>query len=109
MRVNKLTDYVEFQKVVNSGPEPGGSLTTVFQAYCEIYSPSAKDYQMGNLESGKTSITVIIRNSFPEYVPKISEVFVIKTGIYNGKKFNIKTVSPINDEFIKVVGESSGS
>lgn len=107
MRMNNLKDYITFYDVVNSGPEPGmGTTEEVFKASAEIYEPSVKDVQLGNLELDKTSITVIIRNSFPEYVPNVKQTFTVNTGMYQGMTFNIKNVSPKDANFMKIVGVS---
>lgn len=109
MRVNKLKDIVSFFEIVDSGPEPGMVTSTkAFEAFAEIYEPSAKDVQLGNLELDKTNITVIVRNSFPEFVPKVNNTFEVMSGLYGSTVFNIKTVSPTDNHFIKIVGESSG-
>lgn len=101
---------IAFFELVDSGPEPGmGSSAKVFEAFAEIYEPSAKDVQLGNLELGKTNITVVVRSSYPEYIPKVNNTFEVMSGIYSNTVFDIKTVAPIDDHFIKIVGESSGS
>ena len=108
MRANKLTNFIEFYRVTYDGPEPGvGHSDKIAGAYAEIYEPSAKDVQLGNLETSKTNITVIIRNSYPEFVPQVNETFKVVTGLYSGMTFDIKTVTPIDNSFIKIVGESN--
>ena len=105
MRMNNLKDVITFYKIVSSGPEAGsGTPEEVFKAYAEIYQPSVKDVQLGNLETEKTSITVIIRNSYPEYLPKVNETFKVETGMYTGLNFDINTVAPVDEGFIKIVG-----
>lgn len=107
MRMNNLKDFVTFYKIADNGPEPGmGQSTEVMKAYAEIYEPSAKDVQLGNLELDKTSVTIIIRNTYPEYVPKVNQRFTVNSGMYQGMSFNIKHVSPKDINFMKVVGEA---
>lgn len=109
MRMNNLKDFVSFYSVTDNGPEAGmEEKTEIFKAFAEIYEPSQKDVQLGNLELDKTLITVIIRNSFPEYTPKVNETFEVMSSLYNGLSFNIKNVSPKDAHFIKIVGESDG-
>ncbi|WP_337227954.1 hypothetical protein [Staphylococcus succinus] len=109
MRANKLTNVIEFYDVVDEGPEPGmGVFTKVFESFAEIYEPSAKDVQLGNLELDKTNITVIVRNTFPEFVPRVNQTFKVVTGMYGNESFNIKKVSPSESTFMKIVGESNG-
>lgn len=110
MRSNSLKDYVTFYAITDNGPEPGmGTSKKVFKSYAEVHEPSAKDVQLGNLELDKTNITVIIRNCFPEYVPKVNQTFTLNTGMYQNQNFNIKHVSPKDINYMKVVGESDGS
>lgn len=110
MRSNSLKDYVTFYAITDNGPEPGmGTSKKVFESYAEVHEPSAKDVQLGNLELDKTNITINIRNSFPEYTPKVNQTFTVNTGMYQGLTFNIKHVSPNEINFMKVVGESDGS
>lgn len=110
MRANNLKDVISFYDVVDSGPEPGmGSKEKVFEAFAELYEPSAKDFQLGNLELDKTNLTVIIRSSFPEFTPRVNQTFEVMTGLYGNQSFNIKSVSPTEGHFMKIVGESDGS
>ncbi len=107
-KVRKLDDYVTFHELTNDGPEAGWEEETdVFSSFCEIYEPSAKDVQLGNLETSKTNTTLIIRNPIPEYTPKVNHTFTIKSGLYNGISFNIKNIAPDkNPNYIKIVGEA---
>lgn len=104
-RMNDMHDYISFTDDTQSGPEPGFSSEEVFDSFAEIYEPSQKDVELGNLETDKTSITVIIRNCYPEFIPKPKHSFVVKSGIFNGMKFNIKHITPKDKNYIKIVGE----
>lgn len=109
MRMNNLKDFVTFYMVTDNGPEPGmGTSTEVMKAYAEVYEPSAKDIQLGNLETDKLSLTIIIRNTYPEYVPKVNHTFTVNSGMYQGESFNIKHVAPKEANFMKIVGVSDG-
>lgn len=110
MRVNSLKDYVDFYDLVDNGPEAGmGTKEKVFSAFAEIYEPSAKDVQLGNLELDKTNIAVIIRNTYPEFTPNVNQTFEVMSGVYSNLSFNIKKISPVDNSFMKIVGESDGS
>ena len=105
MRVNSMKDHIVFYKETQQGPYPGmGGSTEVFKSWAEIYEPSTKDFQIGSLETSKVNITVIIRNAYPEFVPNVNNTFVVETRMYQGIKFNIKSVSPKDANTIKVVG-----
>ncbi len=103
-RMNKMRDYVSFFDVVQNGPEPGGQVKHVFNSFAEIYEPSQKDVQLGNLETSTVNITVMIRNAYPEFVPRVNQQFKVLSGIYNGMVFDIKHISPKDDIYLKVVG-----
>lgn len=106
-RLRKLDEYVTFYELTQNGPEAGmEEETEVFQSFCEIYEPTAKDFQLGSLETSKTAITVIIRNAYPEYVPHVSHTFKIASGMYENYTFSIKHVAPVDGSYMKVVGES---
>ncbi|MBF7025928.1 head-tail adaptor protein [Staphylococcus kloosii] len=110
MRMNNLKDYVEFFDVTDNGPEAGmGTTEKVFEAFAEIYEPSAKDVQLGNLELDKTNVTVIIRNSYPEFTPRVNQTFKVISGLYGGQSFNIKNVALKDATYFKIVGESDGN
>ncbi|EHT6215624.1 head-tail adaptor protein [Staphylococcus pseudintermedius] len=106
MRVNAMKDYIKFQKVTNNSPYPnmGGIKEVVYEAWCEVYEPSTKDIQLSSLETESTNITVIIRNVYPEFIPEVSNTFVVTTGLYSGMEFNIKNVSPKSENTLKIVG-----
>ncbi|MCD5141247.1 MULTISPECIES: hypothetical protein [Mammaliicoccus] len=103
-RMNKMHDIISFFDIVQNGPEPGGTMVKVFDSFAEIYEPSQKDVQLGNLESSTVNITVIIRNAYPEFVPTVNQQFEVLSGIYNGMKFDIKHISPKDNIYLKVVG-----
>lgn len=110
MRANQLKDVIYFYDTINNGPEPGmGTTEKVFESFAEIYEPSAKDVQLGNLELDKINITVIIRGTYPEFVPDVNQTFKVMSGMYSGTSFNIKKVSPTERTFMKLVGESDGN
>ena len=107
-RLRKLDDYVTFYEISSDSPEPGWEEETeVFKSFCEIYEPSAKDVQLGNLETSKTNTTLIIRNPMPEYIPRVSHTFTINSGLYKGISFNIKNIAPDKQpNYLKLVGEA---
>lgn len=107
-RLKNLKNYVTFYEVSTDSPEAGWEdETEVFQSFCEIYEPSAKDVQLGNLETSKINTTIIIRNPIPEYIPKVSHTFTINSGLYTGISFNIKNIAPDKEpNYIKLVGEA---
>ncbi|WHI59001.1 hypothetical protein PYH69_09555 [Mammaliicoccus lentus] len=103
-RMNKMHDIISFFDVVQEGPEPGGEQKKLFDAFAEVYEPSQKDVQLGNLETSIINITVIIRNAYPEFVPSVNQIFKVNSGIYNGMTFDIKHISPKENIYLKVVG-----
>lgn len=103
-RMNKMHDIISFFDVAQDGPEPGGEIVKVFDAFAEIYEPSQKDVQLGNLETSTINITVMIRNAYPEFVPSVNQIFKVNSGIYNGMTFDIKHISPKENIYLKVVG-----
>lgn len=105
MRANSMKDFVVFYQAGEAGPYPGmGGKEEVYKSWAEVYEPSQKDVQLGSLETSTVNVTVIIRNSFPEFVPKVNNTFTIQTGLYEGTEFDIKTVSPKDQNTMKIVG-----
>lgn len=106
-RVNAMHDYVTFIEELQAGPEAGMTeQKEVFNSFAEIYEPSTKDIALGNLETSNTNITLIIRNPYPEFTPKVNNTFKVLSGIYGGQTFNIKSVTPKDSTYLKLVGES---
>lgn len=107
-RLKNLKNYVTFYELSTDSPEPGWEEETeVFQSFCEIYEPSAKDVQLGNLETSRINTTLIIRNPMPDYIPKVSHTFTINSGLYEGYSFNIKNIAPDKEpNYLKLVGEA---
>lgn len=100
-----MKDYITFTQIVNSGPYPGmGSKEPIFESWCEVYEPSTKDIQLGSLETSTVNVTVIFRSAFPEFVPDVGNTFTLNTGMYKGTEFNIRTVSPKDENTMKIVG-----
>ncbi|RIL33028.1 hypothetical protein BUY98_08845 [Staphylococcus gallinarum] len=105
MRVDAMKDFVTFYNNNNESPYPGiGGKDKVFESWGEIYEPSTKDVQLNSLETSTVNVTLIIRNAFPEYVPKEYHTFIVETGMYQGTEFNIKNVAPKDETTIKIVG-----
>lgn len=105
MRVDAMQDFVTFHSVENNSPYPGmGGKVEVFKSWGEIYEPSSKDIELNSLETSTISVTLIIRNVYPEFVPKVKQTFTIETGMYQGTEFNIKSVAPKEQNTIKIVG-----
>ncbi|OEK41303.1 hypothetical protein ASS88_01450 [Staphylococcus saprophyticus] len=105
MRANSMKDYIVFYLEGESGPYPGmGGQKEVYKSWAEVYEPSQKDVQLGNLETSTVNVTVIIRNSFPEFVPDVNNTFTIETGLYEGTEFSIKNVAPKEQNTMKIVG-----
>ena len=108
MNINRLDDYIIFNESVSDGPEAGyGEDAEVYKCFAELYEPSQKDVQLGNLETVKQSVTAIIRDACPQFRPSVRNTFTIQTGLYKGMHFNIKHVAPAKvNGYIKVVGEA---
>lgn len=105
MRVDAMKDFVTFYSIGSKSPYPGmGGKEEVFESWGEIYEPSSKDIELNSLETSTVNVTLIIRNVFPEYVPKVNQTFVIQTGMYQDTEFNIKNVAPKDENTIKIVG-----
>ena len=109
MNLNELDYRVVFYSVSNNGPEAGASdKKEIFSCFAGLYEPTQKDVQLGNLETSKRSVTINIRNAQPDFLPTVNHVFEIKSGMYAGLTFGIKTVAPAKTpNYIKVVGEES--
>lgn len=105
MRVDAMKDFVTFYSIGSKSPYPGmGGKEEVFESWGEIYEPSSKDIELNSLETSTVNVTLIIRNIFPEYVPRVNQTFVIQTGMYQDTEFNIKNVAPKDENTIKIVG-----
>lgn len=105
MRVNSMKDHIVFYKETQQGPYPGmGGSTEVFKSWAEIYEPSSKDIELSSLETSSVNVTLVVRNTFPEFVPNVKQTFVIQTGMYQDTEFNIKNVTPKDENTIKIVG-----
>lgn len=105
MKVNAMKDFITFYEETNNSPYPGmGGKEDIYKSWCEVYEPSTKDIQLSNLETSTVNVTVIIRNVFPEFVPDVSNTFIIDTGMYKGTEFNIKSVAPKEQNTLKIVG-----
>ena len=102
-----LNYRVTFFSVVDDGPEAGMSeFKEIYQCSALMYEPTQKDVQLGNLELEKNSVVLNIRNAYPQYTPRVKEVFTVHNGIYAGMSFNIKNVAPAKKSgYVKVVGE----
>lgn len=107
MDLNNLNWYIEFLEVKPIGPEAGmNGEVKVYSCFADLYEPTQKDVQLGNLETTNNSVTIKIRNAHPQFTPSVSQVFVVKNGIYKDMKFNIKNVAPAKTpDYLKVVGE----
>ncbi|MDK3656262.1 head-tail adaptor protein [Staphylococcus pseudintermedius] len=101
-----MKDYIKFQKVTNNSPYPNMCETkeVIYEAWCEVYEPSNKDIQLSSLETESINVTVIIRNVYPEFIPSVKNTFIITTGLYSGNEFNIKNISPKDQNTLKIVG-----
>lgn len=105
MRVDAMQDFVTFYSSGTNSPYPGmGGKKEVFKSWGEIYEPSSKDIELSSLETSSVNVTLVVRNTFPEFVPKVNQTFVIQTGMYQDTEFNIKNVAPKDEYTIKIVG-----
>ena len=105
MRVSTMKDFVEFYSAKSNSPYPGmSSKNSVFKSWGEIYEPSSKDIELASLDTSTINVTLIIRNTFPEFVPQENQTFTIKTGMYKDVEFNIKNIAPKDENTIKIVG-----
>lgn len=107
MDLNNLDWYIEFLEVLPTGPEAGmNKESKVYSCFADLYQPTQKDVQLGNLETSNNSVTLKIRNAHPQFTPNVSQIFVVKNGIYKDMKFNIKNVAPsTTPDYLKIVGE----
>lgn len=95
----------------SSGPEAheGGREQTLFQCMADVYESSMKDIERNSMISAKNLITMKIRDTFGEYIPKTDHQFRIEHYNYPGT-YNIVDISfdTKDGPFIKIVGEYHG-
>lgn len=109
-KVNLMNNRVKFFEVGSSGPEAhGGTYKEVYECYCDDYEPTTKDHTVLDAPAGKKSVTITVRNVYQEFKPEYSHVFELQSGYFFGTKFNVKSITPYNDnqQFLKIVGESN--
>src|SRR5699024_2154257 len=107
MILNQLDYRVTFYDFANDGPEAGmGGYEPVYSCFSGMYEPTQKDFQLGNLELSKRTVTLNIRYAQPQFIRNVNQVFEIQNGMYAGLFFNVKNVaSAISTNFVKVVDE----
>lgn len=107
LNLNSLDYRIAFYSLSYDGPEAGMSeRVKVYECWADVYEPTQKDVQLGNLETSKKSVTLNIRNAQPQFVPHVNQVFEILNGVYKGLVFDIKNVALAKTTgYIKVVGQ----
>lgn len=101
---------VFFEEGVNAGPEVGSDETAIhFRCMAEVYESSMKDVEAHSTVSAKNLITVKIRDTYGDYLPKTHHKFRIEHYNYPGD-YNVINVSPDTRDkgFMKIVGEWHG-
>ena len=108
-KVNYMNHRVAFIQAVNSGPEVGGDYTVVYECFCDMYDPTLKDVQFFELTSSQHAVTLTIRNAYQEFEPKPHHLFKLFGGYFNGKTFEVVSVSPYSDnpEYLKIIGKGT--
>ncbi|MFI3546868.1 hypothetical protein V5G65_12490 [Mammaliicoccus sciuri] len=108
MKFNEFKDAVTFFGKTKHGPEAYDTENEeIYKCRCTLYDPSEKDFKLGDLNLNATSVTLIIRRVPERVALKTSSYFIVNTGFYKEKLFNIKHLSVINQSYMKIVGESS--
>ncbi|AQL57082.1 hypothetical protein BVH56_05535 [Abyssicoccus albus] len=92
---------------VQSGPEVSTGYEEIFQCSCSVYEPTVKDISILGANTSKNIVTIGIRNSGSEYVPKNNHLFKVLTGFFKDNIFEIKHIGPYKDNrnYIKIIGE----
>lgn len=108
-KVNYMNYRVAFIQTVNSGPEVGGDYTVVYECFCDMYDPTLKDVQFFDLTSSQHAVTLTIRNAYQEFEPEPHHLFKLLGGYFNGKTFEVISVSPYSDnqEYLKIIGRGT--
>ena len=85
MNLNNLDYRITFYDVVNDGPEAGmNDWQEIYSCFADLYEPTQKDVQLGNLELNKRSVTLNIRDAQPQFIPNVNQIFEIQNGMYAG-------------------------
>lgn len=94
MNLNDLDYRVTFYSQESDGPEAGMfSDVEVYSCWADMYEPTQKDVQLGNLQTSKKAITLNIRNAYPQFVPHVNQIFKFQNGLYKDLTFNIKHIA----------------
>src|SRR5699024_1549487 len=107
MDLNNLNWYIEFLEVKPTGPEAGmNGVVKVYSCFADLYEPTQKDVQLGNLETTNNSVRIKIRNDHPQFTPSVKQELEIRNGIHKDMKYNIKNGEPYKTrDYLKAGGE----
>lgn len=100
-----------FEDAASSGPEVGGGERNIlFDCMAEVYESSTKDIDAHSTVAAQNLITVKIRDTYGEYIPRTYHKFAINHYNYPGE-YNVISTAPDTREsgFIKIVGEHHGT
>lgn len=107
-RMNQLNNRATFYELKTDNREASSKkLVKIHECFCEDYSPTIKDYTILGSSADQKVVTIKIRNQFKGFQPDNYHLFELASGYFKGIKFNIKSVSPYENqpEYLKVIGE----
>lgn len=111
IRTGDLNKFVTFFKEKTSeGPEVShGDFEELYQCTAEVYESSQKDIEAHSTVLAKNMITIKIRDTATQYLPRSKHLFKIDHPYYPDT-YEIISVSPHTREigFFKIVGEYHG-
>lgn len=109
--INELNTRVTFYKFSpNDGPEPGEEeMQVLHSCWASVEKVRARDLEQAKANDTLEDVTIIIRDSRMDYVPRNSHYVGIDDGRYFGKRYNIKTYQPdLKDKrFMTIIAEMS--
>lgn len=100
---------VRFLRKTDNGYLPGSD--TVEQLYfceAEMYESSVKDIEKVNMTNAQFVMTLIFPDPYTDYIPEFNHYFYVEDVKYQDVEFNIQTISPYDENKIKVVGVAYG-
>jgi len=100
------TPVIFYEYVPNDGPEPGEQKEKVlFETRAKIDSVWTRDLEQAKSTQTLSDVTLFIRETHGEFVPKNENYLSIDMPEYKGKRYQIKDVAPEPQlrDFIRIV------
>ena len=103
--INELdTPVVFYEYVPKQGPLPGEDEKRIlYTAWAKIDEVWMKDLELAKSNGTLSDLTITIRNPLSEYRPSNKHYLSIETLDYKDKRYNIKHVQPLNNNYIRIV------